>query len=211
MNKRMILYLVIFGMLFSLGITVGMFAPSRGISLPVTALAKTDKTSASLGQSSLGKVEISFPFVKQKGYASNQFAVWIEDAEGNFLKTLYVTNFTARKGYKTREDSLKTWVKRSKRAEAAKEEIDAVSGATPRTGKLTYTWNCDDRQGNPVSPGNYRFFVEGTLFWKSNVIYSGTITVGGKGGASILVKAEYSSSDEKNKNMIGPVTAVYIH
>lgn len=211
MSKRIITYLVIFSVMFSVGFTVGKLVPSQEASLPVKALAKNNETPASLGRSSLGKVEISFPFVKQKGYASNQFAVWIEDAEGNFLKTLYVTGFTARKGYKTREDSLKTWVKRSKRAEAAKVEIDAVSGATPRTGKLTYTWNCDDRQGNPVSPGNYRFFVEGTLFWKSNVIYSGTITVGGKGGASILVKAEYSSSDEKNKNMIGPVTAVYIH
>lgn len=210
MNKRIILYLVVFGLIFSVGITVGRFAPSQGTSLPVTAFAKSDKSPASLGQSSLGKVELSFPFVKQKGFASNQFAVWIEDAEGNFLKTLYVTDFTARKGYKTRKDSLKIWVKRSNRAEASKDEIDAVSGATPRTGKLTYTWNCDDRQGNPVSPGNYRFFVEGTLFWESYVIYSGTITVGGKAESNIPVKVEYSSTDQKNKNMIGPVTAVYI-
>lgn len=210
MSKRIILYLVIFGMIFSVGFMVGRSAPSQGASLPVTALSKNNGTPASLGQSSLGKVEISFPFVKQKGYASNQFVVWIEDAEGKFLKTLYVTNFTARQGYKTRKDSLKTWVKKSKRAEAAKDEIDAVSGATPRTGKLTYTWNCDDRQGNPVSPGNYRFFVEGTLFWESNVIYSGTIAVGGNGESNIPVKVEYSSTDQKNKNMIGPVTAVYI-
>lgn len=210
MSKRIILCLVVFGLIFSVGIAVGRFAPSQGISLPVTALAKSSETSAALGQSSLGKVEISFPFVKQKGFASNQFAVWIEDAEGNFLKTLYVTDFTARKGYKTRKDSLKIWVKRSNRAEASREEIDAVSGATPRTGKLTYTWNCDDRQGDPVPPGNYRFFVEGALFWESCVIYSGTITVGGKGESNIPVKVEYSSTDQKNKNMIGPVTAVYI-
>lgn len=208
MSKRIILYLVIFG-IFLVGIMVGRFAPSPGTGLPVTALAKSDNTST-LEQSPLGKVEISFPFVRQKGYASNQFAVWIEDAEGNFLKTLFVTDFTARQGYKTRKDALKTWVKKSKRAEASKEEIDAVSGATPRTGKLTYTWNCDDRHGNPVAPGNYLFFVEGTLFWESNVIYSGTITVGGKAESKIPVKVEYSSTDQKNKNMIGPVTAVYI-
>lgn len=210
MNKRIISYLTIFGMIFSVGITVGRWASSPGTSLPVTALAKSSKTSMSLEQSSLGRMEISFPFVRQKGYASNQFAVWIEDAEGNFLKTLFVTDFTARQGYKTRKDALKTWVEKSKRDEASQDEIDAVSGATPRTGKLTYTWNCDDRQGNPVAPGNYRFFVEGTLFWESNVIYSGTITVGGKAESNIPVKVEYSSTDQKNKNMIGPVTAVYI-
>jgi len=64
-------------------------------------------------RSSLGRVEISFPFVRQSGSASNQFAVWIEDKQGNFVKTLFVTDFTAQGGYRTRKEGIKTWVQRS--------------------------------------------------------------------------------------------------
>ena len=31
-------------------------------------------------------VTVSFDYAKQEGYATNQFAVWIEDANGNLVK-----------------------------------------------------------------------------------------------------------------------------
>ncbi len=209
MKKQILFCLAFFNAVLYLGFTAGSSAPSQA-SLLAAAFSENSGTSAPLRQSSLGKVEISFPFVRQSGIASNQFAVWIEDTEGNFVKTLYVTNFTVRRGYQTRKEALRIWVKKSKRAAASKDKVDAVSGATPRTGNLRYTWNCDDQHGKSVSEGNYRFFVEGTLFWESSVIYSGTIAVGGPKESNTPVKAEYSSPDPKNRNMIGAVTAVYI-
>ncbi|ATW28777.1 hypothetical protein DCMF_20670 [Candidatus Formimonas warabiya] len=158
----------------------------------------------------MGKVEISFPFARQAGVASNQFAVWIEDKEGTLVKTLFVTDFTAQGGYHSRKEALAAWVQRSNPAGAPAGDIDEVSGATPPSGNLTYTWDCADQNGNPVSGGEYRFFVEGTLFWESNVLYSGTIAVGETQESPVTATAEYSSEDEKNKDMIGPVEAVYL-
>jgi hypothetical protein len=175
-----------------------------------TAVPEGAGASAAARKSAPGRVEISFPFVRQGGIATNQFAVWIEDSEGNFVKTLYVTAFTAQGGYKSRKESIPAWVERSKIAELPESGIDAVSGATPRAGDLKYTWDCADQGGNPVPGGNYKFFVEGTLFWESGVLYSGTIAVGGAERSEAGAAAEYSSEDEKNKNMLGAVTAVYI-
>lgn len=59
-----------------------------------------------------GKVEIKFNYEKRAGIASNQFAVWIEDEDGNFIKTLYVTRFTGNGGYKKRPDALPLWSKK---------------------------------------------------------------------------------------------------
>ena len=46
-----------------------------------------------------GRMTISFDYAKQSGYAANQFAVWVEDANGALIKTLYATRFTVKGGY----------------------------------------------------------------------------------------------------------------
>ena len=39
-----------------------------------------------------GKLKISIDFNRSSTPASNQYAVWIEDMDGNVVKTLFVTN-----------------------------------------------------------------------------------------------------------------------
>ncbi|MDR2037847.1 MAG: DUF2271 domain-containing protein [Bacteroidales bacterium] len=46
-----------------------------------------------------GVLEITVSYVRQSGHGSNQYAVWIEDSVGKLVKTLYVTQFTAKGGY----------------------------------------------------------------------------------------------------------------
>jgi len=125
-----------------------------------------------------GEVIISFDFVRQSGSASNQFAVWIEDMSGNLIKTLYASRWTANGGYKSRPDSIKMWVGRSGLANKSSAEVDAFSGATPGTGPVSFTWDLTRADGTKVPPGEYMFYVEGTLRWKNYVIYSGVITLG---------------------------------
>ena len=43
-----------------------------------------------------GSLELSFQYNKQPGPGSNQYAVWIENADGQVVKTLYVTEFTSK-------------------------------------------------------------------------------------------------------------------
>ena len=165
-----------------------------------------------------GELVITFDFVRQSGSASNQFAVWIEDIDGSFVKTLYATGYTANGGYKDRPDSIALWVERSGLSNMTGSELDAITGATPRGGALSYTWDLSDGDGLTVPPGEYVFFVEGTLRWKSFVLYSGTIEIGNT-PATVQANADYTyesserydalTDNSPENNMIASVTAVF--
>lgn len=69
-----------------------------------------------------------------------QLALWIEDGEGNYIETIYVTKSAAKKSWKFapkegRPESLPCWYKASG-VNPAKEgiEVDVCSGATPKKG-----------------------------------------------------------------------------
>lgn len=157
-------------------------------------------------------------YEKQSGYASNQFAVWIEDMDGGYIDTLYATEFTADGGYKNRPDSIATWVSKSNLAGMEKPDVDAITGATPQAGSLSYDWDLKDAGGGTVPPGEYRFFVEGSLRWKNSVIYSGVIDLGGD-AATVEADAEYFyeasdgqpalSGESPENSMIGAVKASF--
>jgi len=169
--------------------------------------------------SELGEFNLSLNYVKQSGSASNQFAVWIEDMSGNLIKTLYATRFTANGGYKNRPDSIPTWVEKSNLNSMSKTEVDAITGATPKTGILSYTWDLTDNNDNAVSPGEYKFFVEGSMRWKNRVLYSGVINIGDN-PATIQGDAEFIYQGSNNQpalsdsstetSMISAVTANFI-
>jgi len=97
--------------------------------------------------------------------------------------------------------------------------VDAISGATPKTGEITFVWNLTDIDGNTVPPGEYRIFIEGTLRWKNYVLYSGVIEIGDS-PSNVQADAEYVyagsgnqsalTSDSPENTMIGAVTISYI-
>ena len=165
-----------------------------------------------------GEVTISFDYEKQSGYASNQFAVWIEDTDGKYIKTLYATRYTASGGYKDRPDSIALWVKKSNLASMKKSEVDAITSAMPSTGNLSYVWDLTGTYNEKVSPGEYKFFVEGTLRWKNYVLYSGVIAISDN-PATVQTDAKFVyeasdgqaalTSDSPENNMIGAVTASF--
>jgi hypothetical protein len=149
--------------------------------------------------------EITFTFTRQSGSASNQFAVWVEDSAGRYIKTLFVTQWTAKGGWKTREASIPFWVRKSNLSIMANAQIDAVSGATPKTGTLTYSWNGTDNSGAVVPAGDYVIILEGTLRWENQVICRAPIRIGG-GQAQAQVTVEYSGDSTSERIMIGNVS-----
>lgn len=166
------------------------------------------------------EVVISFDYEKQSGYASNQFAVWIEDMDGKLIKTLYATRFTASGGYKDRPEAIPVWVEKYDLASRSDEQVDAVTSSTPKEGRLSYFWDLTDESGTPVQSGSeYKFCVEGSLRWNNHVLYSGTIKIGGS-PAAVYPEAAFSfeASDDqpaltessKECKMIGTVTAEYV-
>ena len=155
-----------------------------------------------------GKLEITVSYERQSGRGSNQYAIWIENAQGQLVKTLFVTKFTAEGGYSFRPDCTPMWVNKANPASMSEPEVDAFTGATPQTGNHTYIWNLTDNKGNQVSKGNYTFYVQGTLLGKNQVLFKGVISVGDK-KVSVNPQAEFSSDDTQNKGMITAVKATY--
>jgi hypothetical protein len=128
---------------------------------------------------SWGKVIISYTLDHLEQRASNQLAVWIEDAGGRHVKTLFATDFMARrKGFRIRPQCCPEWVKASGLADMTDGEIDAISGATQKPGKINLSWDCTDQKGKPVPSGVYLYKVEGNIAWEKRVLWSGRITVG---------------------------------
>ena len=149
--------------------------------------------------------ELSFSFTRQSGSASNQFAVWIEDAQGRYVKTLYAARYTANGGWKRRESSIPQWVKQSGLADMNKAQVDALTGATPGAGTLTYRWDGTDSRNTAVPPGDYVIRLEGTLRWENQVLYSAPIRLG-QGAAAPEASAEYTGNPGAERGMISNVT-----
>lgn len=158
----------------------------------------------------VNKVEITFDFNRiEKDYANNQFAVWIEDLSGSLVKTIFVTKFTAKKGWKEREEALPEWTKKSNISKLKKKQVDAISGATPSAQTLIYEWKGDNSEGDYVEAGEYKYFVEANYLWDNEVIYSGSIYFGEEENSSIA-EAWYSSDEASKSNIIENVSAKYI-
>ena len=157
-------------------------------------------------------VELSFNYQKQSGAGSNQWAVWIENSEGKVVRTLTVTSFTSkgrggRRGYTFRPTCTPTWVKNAKAEEMTDEQIDAVTGATPsQSGIQTYTWDFKDADGKEVPAGDYKIYLEATLYFNSIILYSGSFSTKDKAG-DIALTSTLTEEDEAHKNMITEVKA----
>ena len=158
-------------------------------------------------QQLIERIDISFHFTHQSTMASNQFAVWIEDADGRMVKTLLVTNFTAaRRGYRNRDMSLPAWVKAANPESMSGAEIDAISSATPSGGVLSYSWDMTDANGERVPDGVYAIKVEGTLFWESNVLYTAELDTMNETGSELPISTIRSEPDNtENENMLDNV------
>ncbi len=82
-----------------------------------------------------------------------QLAIWLEDTEGNYIKTLYVTERASHKSWimgpkEGRPESLPVWYHSSKFEPAKKAapdlKLDAVTSATPKGG-IIFDTNLEDK------------------------------------------------------------------
>lgn len=163
-------------------------------------------------------LEVSFNYQKQAGPGSNQYAIWIENEKGEVVKTLFVTSYTTKgrvrgneepmRGYVKRPNCVPTWVKTVKANNLSDQQLDAVTGATPKvSGRQTFTWDFTDQQGKKVKKGKYCIKVEATLYQASNIIYSGTFSTQDRVG-NVTLTSKLSEQKESHKDMITDVKAV---
>jgi hypothetical protein len=102
-------------------------------------------------------------------------AIWLEDANGTLVKTLYVSQELSDKEYKM-GNVCPDWVKQAKWEAAPKNEVAAVTAPTPTvgTGEMSF-----DLATLGVAPGTYGFRFQMHVEDDHNVLYRGVITVGG--------------------------------
>jgi hypothetical protein len=164
---------------------------------------------AAAGAQVQGTVTISYDLHRIPTIASNQLAVWIEDADGRLVKTLFVTRFTGKGGYERRPDCLPLWRKTAGLDGPPTAEVDAVTAATQQPGRHSLVWDCTDNAGRPVVPGKYVYKLEGSIYWTKEVLWTGEITLGGA-SASSRAAASYLPPEAKgSEEPLAGVTAVF--
>lgn len=158
-----------------------------------------------------GKVTIGFTLTRISGRGSNQYASWIEDETGRYVRTLFVTDYMARRqGWKVRQQSLVTWVKAADVKNKPQAEIDALSGATPQAGKLSVVWDLKDATGKAVVAGVYVYRIEGCLLNENHVLWTGKIRVGRAKETSQATSIHFpEGADKLGRTLISDVSAVY--
>ncbi|MCL2628498.1 MAG: DUF2271 domain-containing protein [Oscillospiraceae bacterium] len=154
------------------------------------------------------RLEISFIYTKQRLIASSQYAFWIEDMDGNYIDTIFVTQWTATGGYSYRPHSIPLWVSAAQPSGKSDAQIDAISGATPRNGVYVVSWDFTDSKGNPVTQTQFRYFIEGTMNNEDDVLYTGTFTTE-DGAWSRTPIPSYTIQDSGYKGMLSNVIIAF--
>ncbi len=98
-----------------------------------------------------------------------QTAVWIEDRDGKFVKTIYVSGFS---GYaKEVQVNLPRWATSSEFV-----DVDGVTGASIDLGHHIYVWDLKDSSDRKVKSGEYIVKVE-VSYWPSMQYQSVSATI----------------------------------
>ena len=120
-----------------------------------------------------GKVTVSFVTAQ----SPVQMALWVEDATGQYVRTLYVTRWEAKAGWK--RGILPQWVAASEagRKDKPLEDVDGVTQATPKAGTETHTfsWDLKDFRGKVVPQGKLVFKLQcdgkrGVITWSGKIM-----------------------------------------
>ena len=149
-------------------------------------------------QSNTKKVNITFDYTKR------------EDNNGNYIATIYITDFTGRReGWTYRKQSLNNWQKKANAQSIDKNIIDAVSKPTPKQGKVNIVWDCKDNQGNIVKDGTYRIVVEATIYQDNNVLYTSVINIGNQANSQ-KASAKYSKPEAQKIDIIKNVNVSFM-
>ena len=183
---------------------------NRTVILAIFLLVFSSVAASAQANKSPGTVAISYTLFHPHWIASNQVAVWIEDVHGSFVKTIFATDFMARrKGYIKRPQSCPEWVKASGLANLPDASIDAISGATQKPGHIELSWGCTDANGKAVPPGVYTFKVEGNISWEKRVLWEGRIEIGNKPSTSNAVPIYIPDSARTAGTLLTEVAAKF--
>ncbi len=110
-----------------------------------------DKSQAKRPETSHCQISLSLGF---GDYIAPQTAIWVEDLQGNYIRSLYVSGFSA--NIKEKQVHLPRWAKKSE----FENTIVRVTGASIDSGKHILYWDYKDSKGNLLTSGDYLIYAE---------------------------------------------------
>lgn len=129
------------------------------------------------------EVAIDVNIAKQDGFRVHRpyVAVWIEDKNGNAVKTLSLWVQTERRGPRWIPD-LRRWYRdaQEKVLAAGGDLVTTVSSATREAGKYTVIWDGKDEAKKWVSQGEYYVFIEAAREHGTYQLISQKVSIGSK-------------------------------
>ncbi len=154
-----------------------------------------------------GYLEFSYEFTKPAEFEpSYQFSIWLEKENGEYYKSLFVTDYLSYGGY---NDSTicPAWSKNSDWDHASPEVFDAVTKATPPVGQNRLQINCQDFQ---ILPGIYQYKLQVHLVDTYNILALGKINIGKKANESTALTLHEPREHATGSNTIQNVIVKYI-
>ncbi len=138
---------------------------------------------------------------------SYQVAIWLEKLDGEYVKTLFVSDYLSYGGFNI-PDICPDWAKKAQWADAPQEMVDAVTQATPDIGKVLFEF---DIPKSGVPNGEYRYFIEIHITEDYNELYSGNIEIkdGGNGSISEAVVTYIPKKHPKASGILSNVEVRY--
>lgn len=147
-----------------------------------------------------GFLEISFqlnPAETEEFVPSYQTVIWIETPEGEYIRSLFVSEYMSYGGFMLPEVCPR-WHRVSNWEENYEHEMDAVTSATPKLGRSMLTFDCGKEK---LKPGVYHYCVQTHIAEDYNILFSGVIHIGGEENENVA-DVTFSPSEHPDANKV---------
>lgn len=162
---------------------------------------------ADTGLSAPGLLDVSFFFDTPASVEPTYHtAIWLEDATGKIVKTLFVSQELSGTQYKTGE-ACPDWVNKAHWEDAPASEVAAVTAPTPSVGVAEMRF---DLASFGLAPGVYGFRLQVHITEEYNVLYRGAVTVGGPATELTLETAFGPGKLDSTEQFIRDVRVRYV-
>lgn len=171
---------------------------------PAVAEARQPAASAPRG---VGTLVIRFFYEAPRSvHPTYHTAIWLEDAAGKLVRTLYVSQELSDREYKL-GTVCPDWVRQAKWEAAPADEVAAVTAPTPVLGESELTF---DLAKLGVAPGTYGFRFQMHVEEDFNVLYRGEVRVGGPTGEIALETVTGPGKPSTTDQFVRDLTVRYI-
>jgi hypothetical protein len=155
-----------------------------------------------------GVLRIDYVFERQARSASNQYAIWVETADGAYVASVFATSWIAHGGWNRRPMSMPDWRAAAGWAEASDALVERVARPVPDSGPQTLYWDGLTDTGAAAPPGEYVLRIEGNVQWERRIAAEAPFTIGpvaGRTSPGTVVR-----DDQPADRMLTDLRATYL-